>query len=488
MTRRLADVLSDKIELTGNTGNIEITGLTADSRAVLPGMLFAALSGTNVDGARFVPEAAEKGAVAILSGADAVVDDLDIPVIRVKQPRRELALAAARFFGRQPKQVAAVTGTSGKTSVTVFTRQIWESAGLSAASLGTIGLVTSSGRNEGGLTTPDPVSLHETLAGLAAEGITHLAIEASSHGLDQRRLDGIKINAAAFTNLSRDHLDYHANLDAYLAAKLRLFRDLLVDDGTAVFDCDEPVSAEVAAIAEERGIRTISVGRAGRDLKLRSLTRVPDGVRMIVECEGGDHYVALPLIGGFQVSNALISAGLAVSTGVDAEKALAALMDLKGAPGRLECVGTHTSGAPVFVDYSHKPDALAKALQALRPHAKRQLIVVFGAGGDRDPGKRRLMGEAAYKNADRIIVTDDNPRSENPADIRREILQAAPGAIDIGDRREAIHTAVQNLSEGDVLVIAGKGHETGQIIGNEVIPFSDQEEVRTALNLEARER
>ena len=487
MTRRLADLLSDRIELTGETDQIEITGLTADSRAIMPGMLFAALPGTNVDGARFVPEAVEKGAAAILAGSDASIDDFDIPVIRVKSPRRELALAAARYYDRQPAQIAAVTGTSGKTSVTVFTRQIWEAAGFSAASLGTIGLVTSAGRNEGGLTTPDPVTLHECLAGLADDGITHLAIEASSHGLDQRRLDGLTINVAAFTNLSRDHLDYHASLDAYLAAKLRLIRKLLVAEGTVVFDADEPVSSDVAAAAEKRDLRTMSVGRAGRDLRVRSLTRVADGVRMIVECDGNDHYVALPLIGGFQISNALISAGLAICTGVEAEDALSSLADLKGAPGRLERVGTHQSGAPVFVDYSHKPDALAKALRALRPHANRQLIVVFGAGGDRDPGKRALMGEAAFNNADRIIITDDNPRSENPADIRREILQAAPGAIDIGDRREAIRTAVQNLAAGDILVIAGKGHETGQIIGDQVLPFSDQDEVRAALNQSAGE-
>lgn len=481
MTQRLADLLSGRIELGGDTGNIEITGLTADSRAVVPGMLFAALPGSSMDGAKFAPDAVEKGAAAILTGEDAAIDEIDVPVIRVKNPRRELALAAARYYGQQPENVVAVTGTSGKTSITVFTRQIWEAAGFTAASLGTIGLVTSSGRNEGGLTTPDPVTLHQKLAGLVDEDITHLAIEASSHGLDQRRLDGLRISAAAFTNLSRDHLDYHGSPEAYLAAKLRLFRKLLDADGIAVFDADEPVSADVAAVAEKRGVRTLSVGRAGSDITLKSLTRVADGVRMIVQCDGSDHYIALPLIGAFQVSNALVSAGLAISTGVQPETALAALSDLKGAPGRLECVGVHPSGAPVFVDYSHKPDALAKALQALRPHAERHLIVVFGAGGDRDPGKRALMGEAAYNNADRIIVTDDNPRSENPADIRREILQAAPGAIEIGDRREAIHTAVRNLAQGDVLVIAGKGHETGQIIGDHVIPFSDQDEVRAGL-------
>ncbi len=487
MTRRLSELLSGRIDLPADAAEIEISGLTADSREAGPGMLFAALPGTRVDGAVYAAQAVEAGAVAVLAGGEASLDHLDVPVIRAKNPRRELALAAARFFGRQPAHVAAVTGTSGKTSVTVFTRQIWESAGFVAASLGTIGLVASNGETRSGLTTPDPVTLHASLAELADEGVTHLAIEASSHGLDQRRLDGVNVSAAAFTNLSRDHLDYHATLEDYLAAKLRLFRKLLSDDGTIVVDADDPVSTEVVRIAERRNLPVISVGQAGDTLKLRSVTRMPDGVRMIIEAGGENYYAALPLIGGFQISNALVSAGLAMATGVPADQALSALGHLRGAPGRLERVGTHPCGAPVFVDYSHKPDALAKALQALRPHTEGRLVVVFGAGGDRDPGKRALMGEAAYRNADRVIVTDDNPRTEDPGEIRHAILQAAPGAIEIGDRREAIHTAVSGLGAGDVLIIAGKGHETGQIIGDRVTPFSDQDEARNALAGEAAE-
>jgi UDP-N-acetylmuramoyl-L-alanyl-D-glutamate--2,6-diaminopimelate ligase len=481
MIRRLAELLSEQIELPADAGDLRITGLTPDSRAVEPGMLFAALPGTKVDGAMFAAQAVEAGAVAVLAAADADLDHLDVPVIKVRNPRHDLAVAAARFFGRQPDNVVAVTGTSGKTSVTVFTRQIWEAAGLSAASLGTIGLVGQDGETRSGLTTPDQVSLHASLAELADEGVTHLALEASSHGLDQNRLDGVRFSAAAFTNLSRDHLDYHATLEDYFAAKLRLFSELIGDDATVVFDADEPTSAGIAEIARKRDLPVISIGRAGEGLHLRSLTRVADGVRMIVHVDGEDHYVSLPLVGAFQVSNALVAAGLAIATGVPAASALAALGDMQGAPGRLERVGTHSCGAPVFVDYSHKPAALATALQALRSHTENRLVVVFGAGGDRDVGKRPLMGEAAFLNADRIIVTDDNPRSEDPAEIRQAILAAAPGAEEIGDRREAIRSAVQALSPGDVLLIAGKGHETGQIVGDTTIPFSDQDEARQAL-------
>jgi UDP-N-acetylmuramoyl-L-alanyl-D-glutamate--2,6-diaminopimelate ligase len=481
MKRRLAELFSDDIHLPAEAGEIAISGLTADSRAVRPGMLFAALPGTKVDGALFAAHAVESGAVAVLAEAAADLDHLDVPIIRVNNPRRELAIAAARYFGRQPENVVAVTGTSGKTSVTVFTRQIWEAAGFRGASLGTIGLVGPDGQTKSGLTTPDPVSLHQNLAELASEGVTHLALEASSHGLDQHRLDGVHFSAAAFTNLSRDHLDYHASLEDYLAAKLRLFNELIGDDGIIVFDADEPVSAEVARIARSRELPVISIGRNGDGLNVRSLTRVADGVRMIVHAEGEDHYVPLPLVGAFQVSNALVAAGLAMATGVPAASALSALAGLKGAPGRLERVGTHPCGAPVFVDYSHKPAALATALQALRSHTESRLVVVFGAGGDRDAGKRPLMGEAAFLNADRIIVTDDNPRSEDPEDIRRAILSTAPGAEEIGDRREAIRTAIAGLAPGDVLLIAGKGHETGQIVGDTVIPFSDQDEARRAL-------
>jgi UDP-N-acetylmuramoyl-L-alanyl-D-glutamate--2,6-diaminopimelate ligase len=478
--RRLASLFTD-IELPAESGTIWIQGLAADSRAVQPGTLFAALPGAKVDGAAFVPQAIEAGAAAVLTGRNGLPGDVAVPVIRADDPRRALALAAARFYARQPRSAAAVTGTNGKTSVTVFLRQIWEKAGHRAASLGTIGLVTPAGATGGNLTTPDPIRLHETLADLAGEEVTHVAFEASSHGLEQRRLDGVRLAAGAFTNLSRDHLDYHATLEDYFAAKLRLFDTLLPKGAAAVVDADQPEAERIRRIAAERDLEFYSVGRAGATLKVLSVTRMQDGSRLLVEAWGERHYVALPLVGEFQVSNALVAAGLAIATGVDAATALAALGELKGASGRLELVGRHPSGAMVFVDYAHTPDALANALQALRPHAERRLVVVFGAGGDRDPGKRPLMGEAAAKHADRLIVTDDNPRSEDPAAIRKAVLAGATGAEDIGDRRQAIRTAVLGLRQGDILLIAGKGHETGQTIGDKVLPFSDQDEARHAL-------
>jgi UDP-N-acetylmuramoyl-L-alanyl-D-glutamate--2,6-diaminopimelate ligase len=319
------------------------------------------------------------------------------------------------------------------------------------------------------------------MADLAGDDVTHLALEASSHGLDQRRLDGVRLSAGAFTNLSRDHLDYHQTLHYYLQAKLRLFDTLLPKGTAAVTDADQAEAATVQRIAKERELDYFSVGRSGETLKLLSVTRMHDGSRLLIEAFGEKRYVALPLVGHFQVANALVAAGLAIATGVDAVKALDALSDLKGASGRLELVGTHPSGAQVYVDYAHTPDALANALKALRPHAKRKLIVVFGAGGDRDPGKRPLMGQAAEGNADRLIVTDDNPRNESPAAIRRAVLGGAPNADEIADRRAAIRTAVASLKEGDILLIAGKGHETGQTVGDKVFPFSDQDEARQAL-------
>jgi UDP-N-acetylmuramoyl-L-alanyl-D-glutamate--2,6-diaminopimelate ligase len=374
-----------------------------------------------------------------------------------------------------------VTGTNGKTSVSVFLRQVWERAGYRAASLGTIGLVSPAGAISGNLTTPDPVKLHEIVADLAGDEVTHRALEASSHGLEQRRLDGLRLSAGAFTNLSRDHLDYHATLEDYLAAKLRLFDALLPMGTAAVVDADEPQAEAVRRVARERDLTCLSIGRAGETLKLLSVTRMADGSRLVVEAWGGKHYVSLPLVGRFQISNALVAAALAIATGVEGVQALEALAGLKGASGRLELVGAHPNGALVFVDYAHTPDALANALQALRPHAQGKLAVIFGAGGDRDPGKRPLMGEAASRNADRLVVTDDNPRSEDPAAIRQAVLRGAPRAEDVGDRREAIRRAISGLEAGDILLIAGKGHETGQTIGDTVLPFSDQEEARRAL-------
>jgi UDP-N-acetylmuramoyl-L-alanyl-D-glutamate--2,6-diaminopimelate ligase len=479
--RRLASLLSNDVQISAEEGNVWIQGLTADSRSVGPGMLFAALPGTRSDGAKFVSAAIEAGAAAILVGNQPLEGSFTVPLVRVDDPRRTLALMSSRYFARQPRTVAAVTGTNGKTSVAVFLRQIWEKAGYKAASLGTIGLVAPDNVVAGNLTTPDPVRLHEILADLAAADVTHLAMEASSHGLEQRRLDGVRLSAGAFTNLSRDHLDYHPSLEAYLSAKLRLFDTLLPKGSAAIADADQSEAARVQKIAKERELEYFSVGKKGETLRLVSATRMHDGSRLLVEAFGEKHYIPLPLVGQFQVSNALVAAALAIATGVDAGKALASLTELKGASGRLELVGAHPSGAQVFVDYAHTPDALANALKALRPHATRKLLVVFGAGGNRDSGKRPLMGEAAEAAADRVIVTDDNPRNEDPAAIRKAVMGGAPRAEEIGDRAAAIRAAIASLRQGDILLIAGKGHETGQTVGDKVLPFSDQDEARKAL-------
>lgn len=463
---------------------VQITGLTADSRSVEPGYLFAALSGSRTDGARFARDAAQSGAAVVLAGPDAVID-VEIPVIRVADPRRALALAAARLFGRQPGTVVAVTGTSGKTSVASFVRQIFTAAGNAAASLGTIGVVSPAGSVYGSLTTPDPVDLHRILKELADAGVTHAALEASSHGLDQRRLDGVRFAAGAFTNLGRDHLDYHPTREAYFAAKLRLFENLLPEGAPAVIDADRPEAVRVIDVAIANRLKVFSVGRSGDAIRL--LDNRPDGFRqrLTVNAGAGTREVLLPLAGGFQVSNALVAAGLAISTGTDADTALAALEMLEGAKGRLELAGRTGNGAMVFIDYAHKPDAIVTALQALRPFAAGRLAIVVGAGGDRDTGKRPLMGKASVDNADTVYVTDDNPRSEDPAAIRAEILAEAPGAIEIGDRRRAIETAIDALGAGDILLVAGKGHETGQIVGDTVLPFSDHDVVAETLAREA---
>jgi UDP-N-acetylmuramoyl-L-alanyl-D-glutamate--2,6-diaminopimelate ligase len=398
------------------------------------------------------------------------------------EPRRALALMAARFFSAQPATTVAVTGTSGKTSVAEFTRQIFAALGHTAASLGTIGIVKADGLSTGGLTTPDPVALHKTLAELAGEGITHLAFEASSHGLDQYRLDGVRLKAAAFTNLGRDHLDYHPTVEAYLAAKLRLFSDLLPPDGTAVVNADSEQAAQ--AIAAARGRTMLTVGRAGETLKLTELTRDGFAQRLRVTCEGREIDVRLPLLGVYQAENALIAAGLAIAVGGNSDAALKAIEQLTGVPGRLEVMGIIRGGLAV-IDYAHKPEALEAALKALRPFARGRLVCVFGCGGDRDKGKSPIMGKIATRLADTVIVTDDNPRSEDAAEIRAEILAAAPGAREIGDRAEAIRAGARLLGAGDVLVVAGKGHETGQIVGTTVLPFSDHDVVRGLLT-EAR--
>ena len=469
---KLRDLFSDETIIDKQAGAIDVSGLAMDSRAVKPGDLFFALSGSKTDGARFIDAAIAAGAVAI--AGDHAPQGLSVPSVATANPRRALALAAAKFYPRQPATIAAVTGTSGKTSVAAFTRQIWQRLGHASASIGTIGLVSPKRTVYGSLTTPDPIALHRQLDEIARDGVTHLAFEASSHGLDQYRLDGVRVAAGGFTNLSRDHMDYHPDVAHYLNAKLRLFRDLVPPGGAAVISADHDCSGEVIDAARKRGLRLLTVGARG-DGAGEGIRLVEAGIdgfaqKLTLEHRGKKVSVRLPLVGGFQIENALVSAGLAIATGSDADAVFASLEHLEGAKGRLERVGER-NGAPIFVDYAHKPDALAKALQALRPYAKRKLVVVFGAGGDRDAGKRPLMGAIASENADSVIVTDDNPRSEKPEAIRAAILDAAKGAREIGDRAHAIRAAIEELQPGDALLIAGKGHETGQIVGDKTLPF-----------------
>ncbi len=478
---KLHMLASPEVAVPPEFGEVEISGITADSREARPGWLFAALPGAKADGARFIADAIGKGATAILTRSGAAVGaQASVPVLTSPEPRRTLALMAARLHPAQPATTVAVTGTSGKTSVADFTRQVFSHLGHKAASLGTIGLVKPNGSIYGGLTTPDPVALHRTLAELAGEGITHLAFEASSHGLDQFRLDGVRLKAAAFTNLGRDHLDYHPSMEAYLAAKLRLFTALLPPDGVAVVNTDAEHAGEVVAAARHAGRNVATVGKDGEMLTLESLT--PDGFAQRLRVRHGSKTtdIRLPLLGAYQASNALLAAALVMATGAPADRVLSALPKLEGVKGRLEVMGL-TRGGLVVIDYAHKPDALAAALKALRPFAPGRLVCVFGCGGDRDKGKRPIMGRIAASLADTVIVTDDNPRSEDPKSIRAEILAAAPSAREIGDRAEAIHAGARLLGTGDVLLVAGKGHETGQIIGSTIIPFSDHDAVRDVL-------
>lgn len=480
---KLRDLFSDDAAIEPQAEAVDVKGLSVDSRAVKPGDLFFAVAGSKTDGSRFVDSAIQAGAVAV-AGDHAPSGGARVPFVVTPNPRRALALAAARFYPRQPATIAAVTGTSGKTSVAAFARQIWERLGHASASIGTIGLVSPKRTVYGSLTTPDPIALHKQLDEITGDSVTHLAFEASSHGLDQFRLDGVRIAAGGFTNLTRDHMDYHPDEAHYLAAKLRLFRDLVAPDGAAVISADHDCSPQVIEAARARGLRIIAVGRNGDGdgdgIRLVGATVEGFAQNLALAHRGRNFTIKLPLVGEFQIENALVAAGLAIGTGSEPATVFATLEHLEGAKGRLERVGEH-NGAPIFVDYAHKPDALAKALQALRPYAKRKLIVIFGAGGDRDAGKRPIMGAIAAGNADQIIVTDDNPRSEKPETIRAAILATAMGATDIGDRAEAIRAGIAALQPGDALLIAGKGHETGQIIGDKVLPFSDHEAVAAAL-------
>jgi UDP-N-acetylmuramoyl-L-alanyl-D-glutamate--2,6-diaminopimelate ligase len=476
--RRLSDLLRREL-----AADPVIAGVTADSRKVKPGWLFVALPGVHADGRDFVPAALKAGAAAVIAEAPVKAS---APVVQVRDARRAYALAAAAFWGAQPATCVAVTGTNGKTSVATFCRQIFEQLGRVSASMGTLGVrVGAEQITEGGLTTPDAGDVAQLLAGLAGRGVTHLALEASSHGIDQRRLDGVKLTAAGFLNLTQDHLDYHGTMGAYRAAKLRLFEELAPRGSTAVLNADSDAYAAFAASAVTHGLTVFSVGAMGEGLTLAHRSLTPGGQRLRIGTAGRNFDVRLPLGGVFQASNALVAAGLCIAAGEPTDRVLEALEHIEGAPGRLQRIGAGRKGGEAYVDYAHTPDALEKVLLALRPHASGRLIVVFGAGGDRDRSKRPQMGAIAAGLADVAIVTDDNPRSEDPAAIRAEIRAGAAGLKEIGDRREAIRAAAAMLKRGDVLVVAGKGHEQGQTIGAIIHPFDDVDETAAALGLEA---
>ncbi|SFE27893.1 UDP-N-acetylmuramoylalanyl-D-glutamate--2,6-diaminopimelate ligase [Sulfitobacter brevis] len=473
--------------LTGRGGaNPDITGIAVDSREVKEGTLFAAMPGSKVHGAEFIQYALRMGAAAVLTdakGAAIAADlmaDAGVAVVISDAPREALALTAALWFGAQPATMIAVTGTNGKTSVSTFVRQIWIEMGLSAVNLGTTG-VEGAWSAPLAHTTPEPITLHRTLAKAAANGITHAAMEASSHGLDQRRLDGVTLRAAGFTNFTQDHLDYHATFDAYFDAKAGLFARVMPEGGTAVINIDDPKGVDMVAIAKARGCEVITVGRDGGDLHLTGQRFDATGQDLRFAWRGKTYQKRLELIGGFQAENVLLAAGLVIACGADPAEVFDTLPHLVTVRGRMQLAATRDNGAAVFVDYAHTPDAVATALKAMRPHVMGRLIAIVGAGGDRDRGKRPLMGQAAAENADMVIVTDDNPRSETPADIRAAVMAGAPEAMEVGDRAEAILRGVDALEAGDALLIAGKGHETGQTIGDDVLPFDDVEQASVAV-------
>lgn len=466
---RLGDLLDSESDSPGMV--LGVTGFAIDHRKVAPGTVFGAFEGTQLNGEDFIPAAIEAGAIAVVArpaarveGAVHIADD---------RPRRRFARLAAKFFGPFPGITVAVTGTNGKTSTVELTRQLWRMAGFHAASIGTLGVTTGDDRVVTGLTTPDVVTFLSNMAGLQREGVTHAAFEASSHGLAQFRTEGLPVSAAAFTNLSRDHLDYHGTMEDYLAAKLRLFSEVVDAGGTAVVWVDDSSSRDVLGVARQRGLRTITVGSAGDDLKLVARRPTQLGQMLEIAAAGAVHKVALPLIGAYQAANALCAAGLVVATGGDVATTLQNLARVQPVRGRLERAGLTRAGAPVYVDYAHTPDGLRAAIEALRPHTGDKLHLVFGAGGDRDTGKRPEMGAVAVELADQVYVTDDNPRSEDPAAIRAAVLAGAPGAIEVGGRREAIRAAIRAAGPRDVVLIAGKGHEQGQIVADRVLPFDD---------------
>ena len=465
---RLRDLTGDDLKAQGDA---RVTGFAIDHRKVAPGTVFGAFQGARFNGEDFIADAVKAGAVAVVARPGVVVEGA--VHIADPEPRRAFARLASRFFAPFPETVVAVTGTNGKTSTVELTRQLWRMAGYRAASIGTLGVTTADDQVSTGLTTPDVATFLMNMAGLRREGVSHAAFEASSHGLSQYRIEGLPVQAAAFTNLSRDHLDYHETMEAYLAAKLRLFTEVVDSDGTAVIWADDPVSPQVVETVRARGLKVMTVGTAGEGLRLVSREATRLGQTLMVEADGGTHKVPLPLIGAYQAANALIAAGLVIATGGDVAETLGNLSRVQPVRGRLERAALTRTGAPVYVDYAHTPDGLRAAIEALRPHTRDRLIVVFGAGGDRDKGKRPEMGKVAAELGDAVIVTDDNPRSEDPAAIRADVLAGAAGAREIGDRRAAILAAIEDAGEGDVVLIAGKGHEQGQIVGDRVLPFDD---------------
>jgi len=473
--------------LTARGGaNPQITGLAVDSRDVKEGYLFAAMPGSRVHGGEFIQYALRMGAAAVLTdaeGARIAAEEIaasDVALVITDAPREALALTAALWFGKQPETIVAVTGTNGKTSVSTFVRQIWIEMGLPAVNLGTTG-VEGAWTAPLAHTTPEPITLHRALAEAAEYGITHAAMEASSHGLDQRRLDGVTLRAAGFTNFSQDHLDYHDSFEAYFDAKAGLFARVLPEDGTAVINIDDPKGIDMVAIAKARGCEVITVGRDGGDLHLTGQRFDATGQDLRFEWRGKTYQKRLELIGGFQAENVLLAAGLVIACGADPAEVFDTLPQLTTVRGRMQLAATRDNGAAVFVDYAHTPDAVQTALKAMRPHVMGRLVAIVGAGGDRDPIKRPLMGAAAAENADLVIVTDDNPRSEDPAVIRAAVLEGAPEATEVGDRAEAILRGVDALGPGDALLIAGKGHETGQIVGDDILPFDDAEQASVAV-------
>lgn len=474
---KLSDLLQDEKDLP-------ISGVTSDSRRVKKGYLFAALPGSKVNGEDFIEDAIHHGAHIVLAPTGTPLPEAvneDIAFITDENPRQAFSRLVAKFYKLQPEHIVAVTGTSGKTSTVSFVQQLWHLSGIEkCASLGTLGVRGPGLRRYGSLTTPDTETLHAELADLAAVGITHLAMEASSHGIDQYRLDGVRIKIAAFTNLSRDHLDYHKDMDAYFEAKSRLFSEVMAPNGIAIVNADDETYPKIKDVAKAAGHEVISIGYKGETIKLINRMPKPDGQDVEFEVKGKSYKITLPLVGEFQVMNALCALALVLASDDNPEKYIPLLEKLRGVNGRLQLVPGHKKGA-VYVDYAHKPAALEAVLNTLRPHTEKNLVCVFGCGGNRDPGKREIMGEIATRLADKVIVTDDNPRYEDAAAIRAKIMIAAPGATEIGDRSEAINRAVRELEKGDVLVVAGKGHEQGQIIGEEVHPFDDVSEVEKAI-------